>query len=200
MVAFGKFTVEGYFASTQAAIAASLDDAGFHDSVTRAAQLCLAAVSAGGKVLLAGNGGSAADAQHIAGEFVSRFYFDRPALAAIALTVDTSILTAIGNDYGYDHVFSRQVEALGQPGDVFVGISTSGRSPNVLRAIEAARARGLSVIVLTGSAGSAMAALADVAITACSAETPHIQQVHIIAGHAICAAVEAAMFADRQPG
>ena len=200
MVAFGKFTLDGYLADTQAAIAASLDDAAFRASVTRAAELCLAAVSKGGKVLIAGNGGSAADAQHIAGEFVSRFYFDRPALPAIALTVDTSILTAIGNDYGYDHVFSRQVEALGQPGDVFIGISTSGRSPNVLRAIDAARARGLSVIVLTGAAGTDMAAAADVAITALSRDTPQIQQVHIIAGHAICAAVEAGAFPDRQPG
>jgi len=202
MVAFGKFTVGGYLAATQSAIAASLDDPAFADSVTRAAQVCLAALQQGGKVLLAGNGGSAADAQHMAGEFVSRFYFDRPALPAVALTVDSSILTAIANDYGYDQVFSRQVEALGQPGDVFIGISTSGRSPNVLRGIAAARERGLKVIVLTGSgsSGGTMAELADVAICAASGETPQIQQVHIIAGHAICAAVEAAMFADRQPG
>ncbi|MEO5705656.1 MAG: SIS domain-containing protein [Alteraurantiacibacter sp.] len=199
MEKYGGFSLTGYFTETCVAIKQSLDDDGFQQAVEAAADLCLATMRDGNKVLLAGNGGSAADAQHIAGEFVSRFYFDRPALPAIALTVDTSILTAIGNDYGFEQVFARQVAALGQRGDLFIGISTSGRSPNVLRAIEAARAKGMTVLVLTGAGGGAMAALADVAISARSTDTPHIQQVHIIAGHAICAAVEAALF-DRPQG
>lgn len=194
METFGQFSLDDYLDSTLRTIEQSVRDEGFRQAVVDGANLCLAALRGGGKVLLAGNGGSAADAQHIAGEFVSRFLFDRPALPAIALTVDTSVLTAIGNDYGYEHVFSRQLQGLGVAGDVFIGISTSGRSPNILRAIDVARAKGLKVIVFTGSGGTDMAAAADVAIVASSPATPHIQQVHIIAGHAICAAVEAAMF------
>ncbi|MES2042850.1 MAG: D-sedoheptulose 7-phosphate isomerase [Pseudomonadota bacterium] len=194
METFGQFSLDDYLDSTLQTIEQSVRDEGFRRAVVDGANLCLAALRSGGKVLLAGNGGSAADAQHIAGEFVSRFLFDRPALPAIALTVDTSVLTAIGNDYGYEHVFSRQLQGLGVAGDVFIGISTSGRSPNILRAIDVARAKGLKVIVFTGSKGTDMAAAADVAIVASSPDTPHIQQVHIIAGHAICAAVEAAMF------
>lgn len=194
MAAFGQFSLDGYLDSTLQTIEQSVRDEGFRQSVIDGANLCLAALRGGNKVLLAGNGGSAADAQHIAGEFISRFLFDRPALPAIALTVDSSVLTAIGNDYGYEHVFSRQVLGLGTAGDVFIGISTSGRSPNIVRAIDAARSKGLKVIVFTGSKGTDMAAAADVAIVAASPDTPHIQQVHIIAGHAICAAVEAAMF------
>lgn len=194
METFGQFSLDDYLDSTLRTIEQSVRDEAFRQAVVDGANLCLAALRGGGKVLLAGNGGSAADAQHIAGEFVSRFLFDRPALPAIALTVDTSVLTAIGNDYGYEHVFSRQLQGLGVAGDVFIGISTSGRSPNILRAIDVARAKGLKVIVFTGSGGTDMAAAADVAIVASSPATPHIQQVHIIAGHAICAAVEAAMF------
>lgn len=194
MAAFGQFSLDEYLDSTVQTIERSVADDGFRQSVVEGANLCIEALRRGNKVLLAGNGGSAADAQHIAGEFVSRFLFDRPALPAIALTVDTSVLTAIGNDYGYEHVFSRQVLGLGVAGDVFIGISTSGRSPNILRAIDAARSKGLKVIIFTGSKGTDMAAAADVAVVASSPETPHIQQVHIIAGHAICAAVEAAMF------
>lgn len=194
METFGQFSLDDYLDSTLRTIEQSVRDEAFRQAVVDGANLCLAALRGGGKVLLAGNGGSAADAQHIAGEFVSRFLFDRPALPAIALTVDTSVLTAIGNDYGYEHVFSRQLQGLGVAGDVFIGISTSGRSPNILRAIDVARAKGVKVIVFTGSGGTDMAAAADVAIVASSPATPHIQQVHIIAGHAICAAVEAAMF------
>ena len=194
MATFGAFSLDAYLDATVRTIGASVADSRFRDAVERAATLCLEALRGGGKVLLAGNGGSAADAQHLAGEFVSRFLFDRPGLPAIALTTDTSVLTAIANDYGYEHVFSRQLEALGQPGDVFIAISTSGRSPNVLKGIETARAKGLKIIVLTGSGGTAMAALADIAISAACPETPYIQQVHLIAGHAICAMVEAALF------
>ena len=199
MATFGAFSLDGYLDATVRTIGASLAASGFRGCIEGAATLCLDALRGGGKVLLAGNGGSAADAQHLAGEFVSRFLFDRPGLPAIALTTDTSVLTAIGNDYGYEHVFSRQVEALGRAGDVFVGISTSGRSPNVLKAIAAAKAKGMKVIVLTGSGGSEMAALADVAIAAACPETPYIQQVHLIAGHAICAMVEAALFDGTAP-
>ncbi|KAB0638881.1 phosphoheptose isomerase [Burkholderia stagnalis] len=154
----------------------------------------VAALGAGGKVLIAGNGGSAADAQHIAGEFVSRFNFDRPGLPAIALTTDTSVLTAIGNDYGYEKLFERQVQALGRPGDVFWGISTSGRSPNVLRAMEEARKNGLFVTGFTGANSNAMGELADLCVCVPSRETPKIQEGHILLGHIVCGLVEERVF------
>lgn len=167
--------------------------------VVRAAQLCVTSLQRDGRILVAGNGGSAADAQHFAGELVSRFYFDRPALAAIALSTDTSILTAIGNDYGYELVFSRQIEANGRAGDVFVAISTSGNSPNILRAIEVAKARGLVVIGLTGETGGKMASLCDVCLRAPSTSTPRIQECHIVLEHFICAYVEDAIFGEQRP-
>ncbi len=149
----------------------------------------------GGKVLLCGNGGSAADAQHVAGEFVNRFRFDHPALPAIALTTDTSILTAIGNDSAFEFVFSRQVEALGRPGDVLVGISTSGKSPDVLRALEAARRNGLTTIGFTGEKGAEhMKPLCNLCLAVPSNETPRIQEAHIFAWHVICGTVEQALF------
>jgi D-sedoheptulose 7-phosphate isomerase len=152
---------------------------------------------AGGKVLLAGNGGSAGDAQHIAGEFLSRLNFDRAPLAAIALTVDTSVLTAIGNDYGYEHVFERQVRGLGRPGDVFIGISTSGRSPNVLRAMRAARELGLVTIAFCGARKTEILELSDVALCAPTESTPFIQQIHITAAHIICGEVESRLFQEK---
>lgn len=167
--------------------------------VVRAAQLCVTSLQRDGRILVAGNGGSAADAQHFAGELVSRFYFDRPALAAIALSTDTSILTAIGNDYGYELVFSRQIEANGRAGDVFVAISTSGNSPNILRAIEVAKARGLVVIGLTGDTGGKMASLCDVCLRAPSTSTPRIQECHLVLEHFICAYVEDAIFGEQRP-
>ena len=148
----------------------------------------------GGKVLIAGNGGSAADAQHIAGEFVSRFHYDRPGLAAIALTTDTSILTAIGNDYGYERLFSRQVQALGREGDVFIGISTSGNSANVIAAFKEAQQLQLKTIGLTGMTGGKMADMCDITLRMPSTETPKIQEGHIAIGHIICGLVEAAIF------
>lgn len=159
-----------------------------------AAEATISCMRQGGKVLIAGNGGSAADAQHIAGEFVSRFAFDRPGLAAIALTTDTSILTAIGNDYGYERLFARQVQALGRPGDVFIGYSTSGQSPNILRALEEARASGIFCIGLTGNRGGPMAVLCDVILEMPSGDTPKIQEGHLIVGHILCGIVERAMF------
>ncbi|NHN86601.1 SIS domain-containing protein [Acetobacter musti] len=154
------------------------------------------ALSSGGKLLVAGNGGSAADAQHIAGEFTSRLMYDRRPLAAVALTTDSSTMTAISNDYGYDYVFSRQVGALGRPGDVFLGITTSGRSPNVLRAVEEAQRLNLATVVLCGREG--VQAEADYILRAPSSSTPLIQQVHIAAAHIVCALVER-LLCPRQP-
>ncbi|EAJ4608523.1 D-sedoheptulose 7-phosphate isomerase [Campylobacter jejuni] len=148
----------------------------------------------GNKTLLAGNGGSAADAQHIAGEFVSRFYFDRPGIASIALTTDTSILTAIGNDYGYENLFARQVQAQGVKGDVFIGISTSGNSKNILKALEFCKQKEIISIGLSGASGGAMNELCDYCIKVPSTCTPRIQEAHILIGHIICAIVEEELF------
>jgi phosphoheptose isomerase len=156
-----------------------------------------ACLTAGGKVLVCGNGGSAAQAQHLAAELVGRYKAPgRRALAAIALTADTSILTAWANDVGYDDVFARQVEALGAPGDVLIGLSTSGRSRNVVRAFETARARGVRTVALLGGDGGALAPLADVAITVPSADTQHIQEVHLVVVHLLCELIEARLLAD----
>ena len=154
----------------------------------------------GGKVMLAGNGGSAADAQHIAAELVGRFVTDRPPLAALALTTDTSALTAIGNDYGFEHVFERQLRALARKGDVFIGLSTSGRSPNVLAALKAARELGVVTVGFTGTKGTDLRALCDLVLVAPSDETALIQQVHITAAHAICGLVEREMFGAAKRG
>jgi phosphoheptose isomerase len=171
-------------------------DTVLRESISRAVALSVDALKGGNKLLFAGNGGSAADAQHWAGELVSRFYFDRPGLPAIALTTDTSILTAIGNDYGYDYVFARQVEALGRKGDVFFAISTSGNSKNILRAIEAARTIGVNVIGFTGQGGGKMAELCDLCFRMPSSETPKIQEGHEFIGHLICGLIEQRMFAS----
>jgi D-sedoheptulose 7-phosphate isomerase len=160
---------------------------------------CIEAYRTQNKVLLAGNGGSAADAQHIAGELVSRFAFDRPALPAVALTVDTSVLTAIGNDYGYEMIFERQVAALGRAGDVFIAISTSGRSPNILRALAEARRNKLFCIGFTGRRGGDMPGLCDVCLRIPSDETPKVQEGHIVTAHIICGLIDKALFAGRAP-
>lgn len=156
----------------------------------------------GGKLLIAGNGGSAADAQHIAGELVSRYRVDRLPLSAIALTTDTSVLTAIGNDYGYEQVFERQIRGLGQAGDVFVGISTSGRSPNVLAALKTARELGMTTVGFTGSGrgAEAMRPACDYLLAAPTDDTPLIQQVHIAVAHAICEAIERNLFSSPRDG
>lgn len=148
----------------------------------------------GNKTLIAGNGGSAADAQHIAGEFVSRFYFDREGIPSIALTTDTSILTAIGNDYGYDKLFARQVQAQGVAGDVFMGISTSGNSVNIIEALKVCKDKGIVSIGLTGQNGGKMADLCDYCIKIPSTCTPRIQESHIVVGHTLCAIVEEELF------
>jgi D-sedoheptulose 7-phosphate isomerase len=147
----------------------------------------------GGKVLTFGNGGSAADAQHLAGELVGRFLKDRPALAAVALTTDPSVITAIGNDMGYDAVFRRQVEALGRPGDVAVGISTSGRSPNVVEALRVARERGLLTVGLTGGGGGRLGGLVHYLIDVPHHGTPRIQEVHGMVVHILCEIIEDAI-------
>ena len=162
--------------------------------VERIAKACCAALRAGHKILFAGNGGSAADAQHLAGELVSRFNFDRPGLAAFALTTDTSVLTAIGNDYGYDRVFARQLNAVGAKGDVFFGISTSGRSPSILRALEEGRSKGMITVGFTGKIGGDMPPLCDYCIRIPVAETPKIQEGHIVLGHIICGLIERDLF------
>ncbi len=168
----------------------ALADPSFVESVARATELATAALRAGKKILFAGNGGSAADAQHLATELVVRFIVNRPALPAIALTTDSSILTAIGNDFGFEQLFARQIAALGHAGDVLVAISTSGRSANILAACREARERKLSVIGLTGANGGAMGTLCDALVRVPSDKTAFVQQVHIAVGHIICAAAE----------
>lgn len=164
------------------------------ETAEQVAAQCLKALQAGKKILFAGNGGSAADAQHLAAEFVGRFAFDRPALPACALTVNTSILTAVGNDYGYDQIFARQLEALGQAEDVFFAISTSGRSPNIVAALKKARANDIITVGLTGAAGDAMSDQCEYLMQIPSTDTPRIQEGHIALGHAIVGLVEAALF------
>jgi D-sedoheptulose 7-phosphate isomerase len=160
------------------------------DSVLEAGRMLVSALSSGKKVLAFGNGGSAADAQHFAAELVNRFRLDRPALAAIALTTDTSILTSIANDSDFESVFSRQVEALGAPGDVAVAVSTSGGSPNVLKAVEVARARGLKTLGLGGRDGGKLAKLVDLCLTVPHRETARIQEVHGILIHLFCEMID----------
>jgi phosphoheptose isomerase len=168
------------------------------DALVRAAETIAECFRGGGKVLLFGNGGSAADAQHIAAEFVGRFAREREGLPAIALTTDTSILTAVGNDFGFERVFARQVEALGRPGDVVVAISTGGRSPNVLAGVRAARERGLATIGLTGGGGGPLADMVEIAIVVPSRSTPRIQECHIALGHILCELVETLLFGYKE--
>lgn len=170
------------------------EDASLHAAIGAVAAACIAALRQGNKILFAGNGGSAADAQHLAGELISRFHYDRPGLPAFSLSTDTSVLTAIGNDYGYEKVFARQVQAVGFAGDVFVGISTSGKSPNILAALQEARTKGLRTIGMTGSGGGAMAPLCDVLLRIPSTETPKIQEGHLACYHILCGLIEQAMF------
>jgi D-sedoheptulose 7-phosphate isomerase len=183
-----------FLTKTRDTFQAALDDARFPATLVAIADLVTTSLRGGGKLLTIGNGGSAGDAQHIAGEFVSRLNYDRAPAAAIALTTDTSVITAIGNDYGYERVFERQVLALGRPGDVLLALSTSGRSPSVLKAMDAARALGMRVVAFTGAAGGAMPERADLCLHAPSDATPLIQQVHITAAHIVCGLVEENLF------
>ena len=179
---------------TQQVMSGMLADEALLVRVEAVAEACIHAMKRGNKVLLAGNDGSAADAQHIAGEFVSRFAFDRPGLPAIALTTDTSILTAIGNDYGYDKLFARQVQAHAQKGDIFIAYSTSGKSPNVVAALQEAKNRGVVCIGMTGNRGGPMKELCDHYLEVPSADTPKIQEGHAVLGHILCGLVERALF------
>jgi D-sedoheptulose 7-phosphate isomerase len=163
-------------------------------TIARVSEILVDALSRGNKVLLFGNGGSAADAQHIAAELVGRFAFERPALPALALSVNSSCVTAIGNDYGFDRVFSRQLEALGRPGDIAIGISTSGNSPNVVLALSVARKMGLHTVALTGPTGGSLLKNVDHCICVPSNETPRIQECHILVGHVISELVERELF------
>ena len=176
---------------------ASVADGAYPASVSRAADLVTEMFSSGGKLLVFGNGGSSADAQHFTAEFVGRFVAERRALPALALTTNQALLTAWSNDYSFDDIFARQIEALGAPGDVAFGISTSGKSANVLKGLERARARGLRTIGLTGAGGGAMTPLCDVLLAVPLTTTARIQEVHLVTYHAICAAVETRLLAER---
>ena len=179
-------------ARVKLAVAAALAE-----PIARAGEWVAAAYRAGGKTLLFGNGGSAADAQHIAAEWVGKLGPDRAALPSIALSANTSDLTAIGNDYGFERVFARQVEAYGQPGDVLLVLSTSGRSPNVLAAAEAARARGIAVVALTGAQAGPLGAMADEVLAVPEADTARVQEVHLTLLHVMCDEVERALVRER---
>jgi D-sedoheptulose 7-phosphate isomerase len=186
--------VLGFFRRSREVVERAAADATFVSSVIAAAGHVAQSMKSGGKLLLAGNGGSAADAQHIATEFISRFVSDRAPLPAIALTTDTSALTAIGNDYGFEHLFERQIRGLGRKGDVFIAISTSGKSPNVIAGLKAARELGLVTVGFTKAAPTPMRELCDIVVGAPSDETALIQQIHITAAHAICGLVEGELF------
>ncbi|HEV8046528.1 MAG TPA: D-sedoheptulose 7-phosphate isomerase [Terriglobales bacterium] len=173
---------------------ALLKDEHFQGLVMQVAMQIVKSLERGGKVFFFGNGGSAADAQHLAAEFTGRFLKERRALPALALSVNSSSLTAIGNDYGFDIVFARQLEALGREGDVAVGISTSGNSPNVMRAMEAANSKSIFSVALTGKSGGTLKNIADCTICIPSEETPRIQECHILTGHLICEIVEEVLF------
>ena len=171
-------------------------DTPFQENVLKIANICIDSLHSGGKIIFCGNGGSAADSQHLAAELVSRFNFDRPALAAIALTTDTSALTAIGNDYGYERVFSRQLEAIGRQGDVLFGFSTSGRSKNILLAFEQAKKMNIKTVGMLGIDGRDIGKIADEQINIPSSYTPKIQEGHICIGHIICGVIEELMFSS----
>ena len=170
------------------------------EKVLDAARLLVEVFRAGGKVLIFGNGGSAADAQHLAAEFVNRFQVERPPLAALALTTDTSILTAVANDYDFEQVFAKQVRALGRPGDLAWGISTSGNSPNVVAGLDAARELSMKTLALSGRDGGPVAAAADLALTVPSRNTPRVQEVHITIGHVLCDLVDYLLFPAKFEG
>lgn len=166
------------------------------NKIEQVSKLCVELYKGKNKTILAGNGGSAADAQHIAAELVGRYGFDRPSMPSLALTTDTSCLTAIGNDYGYDKIFSRQLEGMGQEGDLFIGISTSGNSKNIINAFEIAKQKGITTVALVGRDGGEMAKMADIALVVPSDSTPRIQESHILIGHIICDIIEKEIFGN----
>jgi D-sedoheptulose 7-phosphate isomerase len=192
-------SVLDYFRHSRETLERAAGEREFMTTILAIADRIKHALRDGAKVMLAGNGGSAADAQHIAAELVGRYAIERAPLAAIALTTDTSALTAIGNDYSFDQVFERQLRALGRKGDVFIAMSTSGRSRNILAALKTARELGIATIGFTGTKGAQMRPLCDLALVAPSDETPLIQQIHIAAAHAICSLVERELFGASRP-
>lgn len=197
-----KAVIKKQLAQSIATLQAVLADESIAETLVRLSEKTAETMKAGGKLLVAGNGGSAADAQHLVAEFVGRLTVSRPALRAIALTVDTSILTAVGNDFSFDHVFERQVEALGVPGDIFLGISTSGNSKNIIKAIDLANEKGLTTVGFTGNGGGAMATLCDMNIIIPSSTTMNIQESHLVLEHIYCMLVELCYFGSdfgRQP-
>jgi D-sedoheptulose 7-phosphate isomerase len=175
-----------------------LNSPGVLEGIERAVNELTKAFKNGKKLLIAGNGGSAADAQHLAAEFINKFSFDREALPAIALTTDTSVITSIGNDSSFNNIFSRQVSALGEEGDIFFAISTSGNSSNLLTAIEIAKRRNLLTIGLTGESGGRMASLCDICIKIPASQTPRIQEAHLLIEHIICSIVEQNIFTNNE--
>ena len=183
-----------YLVRSRDTLQAAIDDPAFVAAIRDIVDVLATAIGDGRKLLLAGNGGSAADAQHLAGEFIGRLNYDRVPAAAMALTTDTSVLTGVANDYGYERLFERQILGLGCAGDVFIAISTSGRSPNILLAIDAARRKQLAVVGFTGRTGGEMASRCDLCLHAPSDSTQLIQQIHITAGHIICGLVEERLF------
>ena len=191
-----KDPIAAHLKSSRDAIERAGLDAGLLDTARKIADVIAGALRGGNKLLIAGNGGSAADAQHIAAEIVGRYKKDRPAYAAIALTTDTSALTAIGNDYGFEQVFARQVEGLGKRGDVLLALTTSGRSPNILAALKAARQQGLVTIGFTGAKGTALGASCDHLLVAPSDDTAVIQQTHMAFAHGICEVIEQTLMQD----
>lgn len=196
----GTAAVAAYFERSRAALSAAIADPAFVPTVAQIAERIADALANGNKLLVAGNGGSAADAQHIAAEFLGRFYIERRPMPAHALSVNTSALTAIGNDYGFDDVFARQLRALAHPGDVAVGISTSGNAANVVTALEAAREMGVVSVAMTGSRGGRAREVAEHWVGVPSDDTPRIQEAHIAIGHIWSAMVEAALFGEGATG
>ena len=185
-----KDPIAAHLALSRDALERAAQDVDLLDTARKIADVSVSALRSGNKLLLAGNGGSAGDAQHIAAEIVGRYKKERPAYAAVALTTDTSALTAIGNDYGFEQIFARQVEGLGRRGDILLAFSTSGRSPNILAALKTARQQGLVTVGFTGAKGASMAAFCDHLLIAPSDDTAVIQQIHLTFGHGICDVIE----------
>jgi D-sedoheptulose 7-phosphate isomerase len=189
-------SIGAHLSLSLAALERATQDAGLLAAARKIAEAITSALRAGNKLLVIGNGGSAADAQHIAAEIVGRYKQDRPAYAAIALTTDTSALTAIANDYGFEQVFARQVTGLGRRGDVLLALSTSGRSPNILAGLRTARERGLATVGFTGSKGETLGALCDHLLVAPSDDTAVVQQIHLAVAHGICEVIEQALMRE----
>lgn len=189
-----KNTIRNEIRATADVFANMMADENLLESIAKIVTICVTAFHKGNKILFAGNGGSAADSQHLAAELVSRFHYNRPGLPSFALTTDTSILTAVSNDYGYERVFARQIETVGMAGDIFFAISTSGRSPNILEAVRSARQKDMIVVGMTGLNGGDLAKMCDHCLRTPSDSTPKIQEGHIHMGHIICQLIEAEMF------